>query len=284
MFAASGSQSRWMSTSEKSVDEGDSMSEDSESPEVPTKAGKMKVQTLDAMGFFKHKPTPEWSAEQKEKQKERDAKNRQKLLELERKAAIARAETVQQGNRERKRKSRALKREEEIRDGQRSPGGSKRQRVCFNLCYVAVRLIDHDAQKQEGEHVFEGTVLGSRTQTVSGNAIASDIESGGSKRIDWFHPIRWSQISAAADRVCVRTGGMSPRAIIKELKALNPEEFKSITEQWVGRYIECVETEEGEKKTQWSKKALERANMAQRTVTKAKGTVLYTGIIVRLVG
>jgi tRNA uridine 5-carbamoylmethylation protein Kti12 len=54
------------------------------------------------------------------------------------------------------------------------------------------------------------------------------------KYTNWFHPLLWSQIQAAALRV---RKPWKPRAILKELHKANAKDFYKLTEQVIGRWM-----------------------------------------------
>ncbi|KAJ6561307.1 hypothetical protein B0H10DRAFT_1801593, partial [Mycena sp. CBHHK59/15] len=65
------------------------------------------------------------------------------------------------------------------------------------------------------------------------------------KYTNWFNPILWSQVEAAARRA---GRPWSPRAILKELHKTNLKDFCRLTEQVIGRWIDADARQQGTSK------------------------------------
>ena len=174
-------------------------------------------------------------------------------------------EKRKKNNRERKRKQRELEKEKEIRQGERSPGGTKKPK----LKNAVARLSDPGPSSSGSISVAEA----SRPRRAFNDRDIihrnPDAKLQAPKRTNIFNPLIWIQIEEAASHTKPR---MSPREIHQILVRRNPTVFKTIAEQTIGRLIDRT----GDQPV-WSKATLdkvEKERVLQRKETTRHGILV----------
>ncbi|KAJ7869051.1 hypothetical protein B0H13DRAFT_2557989 [Mycena leptocephala] len=196
----------------------------------------------------KDKITGYWkveTAEEKTVRLEKDAREyseraeevRQREVEEKRKQ---RARDRERAN-ERMRRHRERLREEKIADGWIP--GKKRKRV---------DLADHDeistADPELPEHSRPRRQFKEddrKNNKPCGRKPKPKNKKRDARYTNWFHPILFSQVQAAASRV---SKPWKPRAILKELHRANLKDFSRLTEQVIGRWIDGDSRDRGTSK------------------------------------